>query len=132
MRLWRFPNSERVASGYCIYGSSDNQEKGYLLWSEENVDIVLQHYEKYFPAFTLRSNDYLNTRWWYSEKSIVTRIVPVFETFGYYVTIIDATQNNRNYGMLPRPYYGEEFLLAFDALPYHGTIIVFEHDIYAP
>jgi hypothetical protein len=126
----QYPNSELIDRGYCIYGSSNIQTKGYLFWTEDSVDSVLEHFEQHFPDFLLRNSDDVG-KWWFSAKRLEEGVVSDIPTFGFYITIIDGQQEYRSIGMLPRGYYDDEFKQSFGSLPYYGTIIIIEHDIYS-
>lgn len=120
-----YRGSYRIYSGYRIQGSSDWQLKTSIFWTSDSLNLVRQHFERFFHPFEeyrTRAEAGNELHYWASGSEIL----------GIYtsVQLIDAKHPKRSTFLLSG--YDDDAYALLNSLPQYGTIIIVTHDIYAP
>jgi hypothetical protein len=121
----QYRNANLVYSGYRVYGSSDWQLKTSIFWTSDSLDVVRQHYERYFRPFEerrIRAEAGNELHYWGSGSEILG--------IGTGVKLIDAQHPKRSTFLLFG--YDDDPYTVLNSLPEYGTVIIVTDNIYAP
>lgn len=119
-----YRSAHHVYSGYRVQGSSEWQLKTSIFWTSDSLNLVRQHFERFFRPFEerrVRAEAGNELHYWGSGSEILG----IFTS----VQLIDAKHPKRNFLLSG---YDDDAYALLNSLPQYGTIIIVTHDIYAP
>jgi hypothetical protein len=128
MNSTQYPESRLLYAGYQVSGNANWQTKTFILWTEDPIDRVREHYESFFPSFeqanTVREDSPITFRTLdtYDEYSYSKGADYTFP-FVIEIVLLDADHDNRSSAL--GPYYDDNPYEILDHAPRNGTVILF-------